>query len=778
VPPGRPLRVLLVEDCEADADLILRELCAGGYEPTADRVDTPDDLAAALTHDWDLVLCDCIMPSFSGAEAVAQIRAHEPSLPVIVVSGHTTAAGDALRAGADGFVSKRRLSSLLPAVVRGQRPAHRSPPAGAPADAPLDDRWHLLFDQAPVGILVTDATGQVTAANPELVALLGSPGEESTRRFNVLTLAQLRPGGIRDAFARVLAGGPTEHLEAPYRSVWVRLSDLSLQVVGLRDAGGAVCGSLAIVQDQTDKVRTLSAYQESARRLEETVAQLRGSREELAALMNSLAGAVWEADPVTFQFSFVSDAAERLLGHPLEAWLAPGFFAAHVHPDEVAAVAASCRAATERGENHVLEYRMRAADGRWVWVRDLVTVVGEGGVPVRLRGFLLDVSAQKAHEEALRASQERFRRLVEHASEAIMLVGRDGLVSYLSTGNLQMLGYAPEERVGTLPLENVHPDDQAALIATMSTPGATFEGRVRVRHADGSWRWIEGVMRNLLDDPLIGAVVSNYHDVTEQVAAREQIESLNLELERRVSERTLELEAANRDLEAFSYSVSHDLRAPLRAVLGFTRIVREEQGASLPPAALAQLDRALAAGGRMETMIDSLLELSRTGRGELRRRRIDLAAMATQVAGELQEAEPSRQVRLTIADTLTASADPSLVYLLLENLIGNAWKYTRPRAVAEIGVGRVGRDAFFIRDNGVGFDMASAQRLFMPFQRLHDAPQFEGTGIGLTTVQRVVARHGGRIWAESAPDAGATFYFTLEPATSPPPKRESPAAAR
>jgi PAS domain S-box-containing protein len=769
------LRVLLVEDCEDDAHLILQELRAGGYRPIADRVDTAAGLAAALTHDWDLVLCDCVLPSFSGAEAVAQIRAQEPSLPVIIVTGHTAAAGDALRAGADGFVSKRRLSALLPALVRGQRPPHPLTQPMPSIDVSLNDRWQLLFDQAPVGIVQTDATGQVTAANPELITLLGSPSVEATLQFNVLMLEQLRPHGIRDAFARVLAGGPMEHLEAPYRSAWGRHADLSLQVVGLRDRTGAVCGSLAIVQDQTDKVRTVSAQQDAAQQLEETVAKLRASQAELRALVDSLAGVVWEADPLTFTFSFVSEAAARLLGHPREAWLEPGFFAAQVHPDEIAVVADACRRATARGEDHVLEYRMRSADGRWVWVRDLVTVVTELGAPVRLRGVMVDVSAQKESEAALRANQERFRRLVEHANEAIALVDRDGLVTYLSSGNLRTLGYTYEDRIGTSPLDNVHPDDQADLAATMATPGATFEGRVRVRHADGSWRWVEGVMRNLLDDSTVAAIVANYRDVTEQVEAREQIERLNVELERRVSERTLELEAANCELEAFSYSVSHDLRAPLRAVLGFTRIVREEQGAVLPSAAQAQLDKVVAAGSRMETLIDSLLELSRTTRGELRRRRIDLAAMARLVASELQQAEPGRQATLTIAGDLSASADPSLAYLLLENLLGNAWKYTRPRAVAEICVGRVGHDAFFVRDNGVGFDMAYAQRLFMPFQRLHDTGMFEGTGIGLATVQRIVSRHGGRIWAESVPDAGATFYFTLEPAA---PRRGSPAAAR
>ena len=169
----------------------------------------------------------------------------------------------------------------------------------------------------------------------------------------------------------------------------------------------------------------------------------------------------------------------------------------------------------------------------------------------------------------------------------------------------------------------------------------------------------------------------------------------------------------------------------------------------------------------METLIDSLFDLSRLARSEVRRRPIDLSAMVRQVAAELQQGEPSRVVHVSIPDGLVVSADPTLTHVLIENLLGNAWKYTRPRTTSEVALGRTAQGAFYVRDNGVGFDMAYAKRLFTPFQRLHNAAEFEGTGVGLATVQRIVQRHGGRVWVESAPDAGATFYFTLEPAKTP-----------
>ena len=223
--------------------------------------------------------------------------------------------------------------------------------------------------------------------------------------------------------------------------------------------------------------------------------------------------------------------------------------------------------------------------------------------------------------------------------------------------------------------------------------------------------------------------------------------------------------AANRELEAFSYSVSHDLRAPLRGISGFSRILQEEASAELSPEAMAHLSRIVQATGRMNQLIDDLLGLSRVARRELVRARIDLTALAARVCEHLRVADPERDVEIVVHPALVVDADAGLLAVVIENLLGNAWKFTSKRATARIELGRSTEHArpsiYYVRDDGAGFDMAYAKKLFAPFQRLHTTSEFEGTGIGLATVQRIVQRHGGRIWAESEPNHGATFYFTL-----------------
>jgi signal transduction histidine kinase len=236
------------------------------------------------------------------------------------------------------------------------------------------------------------------------------------------------------------------------------------------------------------------------------------------------------------------------------------------------------------------------------------------------------------------------------------------------------------------------------------------------------------------------------------------------DLERRVRQRTAELEAANRELEAFSRSVAHDLRAPLRSIDGFGRALLEDHGAQLDAEGLHYLGRMRAAAQHMGRLIDDLLGLSRVARGVLRRERVDLSEIARRVLVHLHEGEPARQVSIHITDGLVGDGDLPLCEVLLTNLLGNAWKFTGKTRDARIELGvrdDVSPPVFFVRDNGAGFDPAHAGKLFGTFERLHTASEFEGIGIGLATVQRIVHRHGGRIWAEGEVGRGATFYFTL-----------------
>ena len=253
-------------------------------------------------------------------------------------------------------------------------------------------------------------------------------------------------------------------------------------------------------------------------------------------------------------------------------------------------------------------------------------------------------------------------------------------------------------------------------------------------------------------------------ELARRVALAVENARLYHELEARVRARTAELTALNRELEAFSYSVSHDLRSPLRSMDGFSQALLEDYSDVLDDTGRDYLQRIRQGAQRMGLLIDDLLSLSRVARADLNRTDVDVTALAESVVRELRQAEPQRNVAVTIAPGMTAFADPGLLRLALQNLIGNAWKFTGKKAEARIEIGARdvdGSPAFYVRDNGAGFDMAYAGKLFTPFQRLHSMNEFAGTGIGLATVQRIVARHGGRVWADAKPDAGATFTFTL-----------------
>lgn len=372
-------------------------------------------------------------------------------------------------------------------------------------------------------------------------------------------------------------------------------------------------------------------------------------------------------------------------------------------------------------------------------------------------------SARSLHLADLRRARTEadLERFFELSLDLLGIAGLDGRWRRINPAFTDLLGHDRETFLATPFLDMVHPDDRAATLAEVEKLGRgepTLHFTNRYRHRDGSWHWIAWKCSPF---PAEGLLYASGRDVTRAKAAAEETRRVNEEL----LKKTTQLEAANKELESFSYSVSHDLRAPLRGIAGFALALEDHAAAVLDDTARSHLRRVRSATDRMSDLIDDLLKLSRLTRAEMRLETVDLSALAESVLAVLREREPERRVGTQVAPGLVARGDPALLRILLENLLGNAWKFSSRNAAAAIEVGREvaedGAPAFYVRDNGVGFDMRYVHKLFSPFQRLHAQNDFPGTGIGLAIVQRVAARHGGRVWAEARPSGGACFHFQL-----------------
>jgi PAS domain S-box-containing protein len=402
-----------------------------------------------------------------------------------------------------------------------------------------------------------------------------------------------------------------------------------------------------------------------------------------------------------------------------------------------------------------------------------VLILGGYGVAMA-RGLAASERGRGDADLEARASHNQLQELIDNTSANIYMKrvvdGRYLLVNR----EWERLFKATRERVVNLTDHDVFPHELADQLRAndlgVASAGRTVQFEETAESDEG--------MRSYLSVkfPVLNSVGETYAvcgistDITDRKRAEEQVRQLNADLEVRVAERTAELEASTRELDAFSYSVSHDLRAPLRSLHGFSQAILDDYADKLDDVGRDYLDRLQTNVKRMGHMIDDLLNLSRATRADLARESVDLSGMAREIMAELSAADPDRTVKSVVRDDLTAPGDRALLRMVLQNLLANAWKFSAKRPIATIEVGRLCRDGelvFFVRDDGAGFDPRYASKLFVAFQRLHPTAEFEGSGIGLAIVQRIVRRHGGRVFAESEPGQGATFYFTVAAATEP-----------
>ncbi len=539
--------------------------------------------------------------------------------------------------------------------------------------------------------------------------------------------------------------------------------------------GGAIWRSAAAL-DRLDRER-----EDAMRRLQAEVRSRELGRRRLQAVLEVLPVGVFIAD-ASGRLTEINEAAKAVWGEgaPLAGGIPDyGLYRAWwprtgepVRAEEWGMARALSRGEVAADEEVEIE---RFGGGRSTILNYAAPIRDPRGTIVGAVAVNVDITERKRAERSLRESEELIRTIAENSTHALVMMDAEGYGTYANRAWLQMTGLTAEA-ARSKPLHELvhhhHPDgrpfprDECPIDRALPERTAVRGYEDRFFRSDGSSFPVVCSASPVVRDGRAVSTVLEVRDVTEEKAARAELLELKGELEERVRRRTAELAAANAELEAFSYSVSHDLRAPVRWVDAFSLALVEEYGDRLDDTARSYVGHIREAARRMAELIDALLRLSRITRAPLERAEVDLAATSREIASELAASDPGRRVEWAVADGLRCRADPRLVRVALDNLLRNAWKFTRTREVARIEVGASqlgGETVYFVRDNGVGFDMANAHKLFRTFERLHRAEEFEGTGVGLALVNRVVQRHGGRIWAEARRGEGAAFFFTLAP---------------
>ncbi len=481
---------------------------------------------------------------------------------------------------------------------------------------------------------------------------------------------------------------------------------------------------------------------------------------------------------VIIQEGFIKYANQRsadLLGYSVEEFLALPMegFAKLLHPDDRERAVEQGRKKQLGDRNTITNYQLRVITklGKTVWLEVYSKTIKFRGKNADFI-TLIDITDKKEAEEKLSESEEKFRTIAEQSVMGIGII-QDGVVKYVNHTMSNIVEFSIQEMTtwDAHELFNiVHPEDREFIMNQMirhmsgkkfGRPSTTY----RFIAKSGKVKWLDVYTSNIHYQGR-DALLSTLIDSTKRKEAEFKVLKYQEHLEELVTDRTKQLTSLVKELESFSYSVSHDLRAPLRAIDGFSKMILEDYSNSLDDQGKKYFYRIRAASQRMSQLIDDLLHLSHISRRKLRIDDVDLSKLTLKLLNELQTNEPEREVEIKVLPEQVVKGDSKLLRLVLENLLSNAWKFTskHAHAVIEFGVQQVnGKSAFFLRDDGAGFDMTFAGKLFGPFQRLHSESEFDGLGIGLATVQRIIHRHGGEIWAEGAVEQGATFYFTINP---------------
>jgi PAS domain S-box-containing protein len=621
-----------------------------------------------------------------------------------------------------------------------------------------ETRYRALIEHANDAIFVENSEDQIVDVNRQACQMLGYTREELLQ-LRVANLIAPEIGRRNRAIEHEFA----QYGNKPFESVDIRKDGarVPVEVTNTILPNGL---ALSIVRDITDRKRVEEALRESENRFR--------------ILFEHAGVGVARIDSNTGSFIQINQKYCDIVGFTRREMEALDFQTI-THPEDLQKDL-DLMNQLKKGEisEFTLEKRYLCKDGSPVWVLLIVSPLWKPGeAPSAHIAVVHDITERKRAESDLSNSEKRFRVLFENAGVGVAQGDTNtGRFLKINQKYCDIVGYTHQEMENLEFASITHPGDLGRNLELLEQlkrgeiPEFTMEKRY-IRK-DGSVVWVLLTVSPLWNpgEPP-DTHITVIHDITEQKRAEyalryseAELRKLNAELEKRVSERTAQLELANHELEAFAYSVSHDLRAPLRAIDGFSRILMNEYAGELSAEAGELLERVRTANASMSQLVDALLGLSRMTRTEINRERIDLGWMARTILENLRQEHPERIVECVAAERSFADGDARLLRVALENLLGNAWKFTskQERARIEFGIEiRGGETVYFVRDNGAGFNPRYADKLFGAFQRLHRTDEFEGTGIGLATVQRIIHRHGGRVWAESEVAKGATFYFTL-----------------